>query len=324
MHGLYVIWWVQQQHLPVPLVAAVLAAGDLALIVIEVPTGWLADRVGHRRSLIAGSAVQVAGMLVCWLGHGLWALVASTLLIAAGDGFRSGAHQALVYGSCHALDRERDFQALTARAHAVETLALVALTLLGGAIVTRWGFAAGWLAETTLCAVGLLLAALMTEPPREAADPDPADRSARVAVGLFLLMVPTAALGAAAAAGSFLVQTAVSASPAATAAFVAAFALCEAAGAAIASRLALLGRRGHLSLLVAGTVLTGAALLVPALLLPAVGVVWLLAGLAEPMRDAALQAAVPDTMRARVASVASACDMALSVLLLPLAGWTRR
>ena len=45
MHGLYVLWWVQEKHVSVAAVAAILAAGDLALTFLEIPTGWLADRL---------------------------------------------------------------------------------------------------------------------------------------------------------------------------------------------------------------------------------------------------------------------------------------
>ena len=34
---------------------------------LEVPTGWFADKFGHQKSLIVVSAVQVLGMLLCWL-----------------------------------------------------------------------------------------------------------------------------------------------------------------------------------------------------------------------------------------------------------------
>jgi MFS family permease len=115
MHGLYLLWWVQERQLPAASVAAVLAAGDLAIALLEVPTGWLADRFGHRASLMLGSLVQVVGMLCCWLAHGMPALVAASLLVALGDAFRSGADQALLFRTCAAIGREADFQRIEAR-----------------------------------------------------------------------------------------------------------------------------------------------------------------------------------------------------------------
>ena len=91
MHGLYLIWWVQEKHVAAASVALILAGGDLALTALEVPTGWLADRCGHRSSLLLGSLLQVAGMLICWLGSGVPGLLAASVVVAAGDAVRSGA-----------------------------------------------------------------------------------------------------------------------------------------------------------------------------------------------------------------------------------------
>jgi fucose permease len=67
---------------------------------LEVPTGWVADRLGHRVSLIIGSFVQVCAMLVFWQAATPPALLAASLLVALGDAFRSGADEALLYRSC--------------------------------------------------------------------------------------------------------------------------------------------------------------------------------------------------------------------------------
>src|SRR5712671_2829508 len=165
MHGLYVMWWVQQRHVPVEAVAAILAAGDLAVTALEVPTGWLADRRGHRTSLIVGSILQTAGMLFAWLGRSVPGVLTSCLIIAAGDAFRSGADQALLFRSCAAIRRESEFQTIEGRTRSVQLVALVALLLAGGAIVHVWGFAAGWLVETAMSVLGLAIACAMIEPP---------------------------------------------------------------------------------------------------------------------------------------------------------------
>src|SRR5262249_33598153 len=134
MHGLYLLWWVQERHVPAAIVAALMAAGDLAVFLAEVPTGWFADRVGHRVSLVVGSAVPVFGILFCWFGRGVPGVLAACIVIALGDAFRSGADQALLYRSCCAIDRVDAFQRIQAQARATQLTALVALVLAGGAM----------------------------------------------------------------------------------------------------------------------------------------------------------------------------------------------
>jgi MFS family permease len=325
MHGLYLLWWVQEKGIPAPIVAAVLAAGDLALLIVEVPTGWLADRFGHRASLVAGSLLQVLGIALCWIGLGIPELVVASVLVALADGFRSGADQALLYRSCQALGREDAFQRLEARARASEQVALVGLVLAGGAIVDRWGFGVGWAAEVLLCGGGLAIALLMVEPPgRDVASHEPGHERSLLSTTMVLLIVPAALLGALAGAGSFLAQTRGTGTASSTTALVAMITLAEAIGSTVSTRAPLPGVAGQMTLLGTGLVACAVAPAAPGAFLPTVVVLSFLSGLAGPLRAAAIQRLISDGARARAASLASACDMACSLVALPLAGLSRR
>ena len=329
MHGLYLLWWVQEKQMSPAVVATVLAAGDLALTAIEVPTGWFADRFGHRASLIVGSVVQVAGMLWCWLGEGVSGLMVASVLVALGDGFRSGADQALLYRTCVALDREDDFQKIEARSEAIALGALVILVLIGGVVVQTGGFAIGWLAETMLCATGVAIACAMVEPAARAAHPEesrsPHGGSPIRYRGLAIAIMPAAVLGGTASAASFLAQTTGGHSPANATLLVAALTAAEAGGSALASRLPAGTTRGHIQLVVLGLFLLIIAVAMPATLPLVALVLAFLFGVARPLRAAAIQRFAADHIRARAASVASACDMAIRTMLLPLAGvWRSR
>jgi hypothetical protein len=332
MHGLYLLWWVQEKQLSAALVAAVLAAGDLALVLLEVPTGWLADRFGHRISLIVGSFAQVAGMLWCWLGQGISGLIAACLLVALGDAFRSGADQALLYRTCVVLGCEHDFQRIEARTRAAQLAALVGLVCMGGAIVNRWGFAAGWTAEALLCTVGFALACAMREPPACRVDHNADVESGRKAsartlgIGVLIaLILPTAFLGGAASVTSFLAQTAAHSDAIANTALVAVVSLAEAAGSMVATRIRGSARGTQIALTVLGGVTIAAAAVFPAAFLAVVVILAFLVGLAHPLRAAAIQNVVADHARARAASIASACDMAVNLIALPVAGvWRTR
>ena len=317
--------------MPASIVAAILAAGDLAIVAFEVPTGWFADRFGHRVSLIVGSCCQVAGMLLCWLGQGIPGLVTASLLVGLGDGFRSGADQALLYRSCVALDREADFQRIEARTRAIQISAMVGLVMAGGFIVKAWGFAAGWLAETMLCAAGLALACAMDEPPAAAGDPPDARITATgrpAAAGgiaaLTALIIPLSLLGGLASAASFLAQTSGGVDPQRLTMLVAAITLAEAAGSVVAVRIPLSGVRIQVILASLGFAAAIVAAMRPPAFLAVVVALAFLAGVAHPLRAGAMQRLAADTMRARAASIASACDKACDTIMLLAAGVWRR
>ena len=327
MHGLYLLWWVNEKQVSPAVVASILAAGNLALMVCEVPTGWFADRFGHRASLILGSVLQVAGMLWCWLGTGVSGLTVACVLVALADAFRSGADQALVYRSCIALDRERDFQAIEARSNAGSLCALVTLVVIGGAVVSLWGFAAGWILETVLAAAGVVLACAMAEPPVHDAPEDeerPADgRRTLLSWRMALLIVPAAVLGSLAGAATFLAQTSDDSGTLGLTTLVAVITLAEAAGCALAARIPERGARQQVLFVISGAGLCALALTFPFAFPASVLGLSFLVGLAEPLRATAIQRLAVDDARARAVSLASACDMAVATISLPLAGWWR-
>ena len=329
MHGLYLLWWVQEKHVPVPVVATLLAAGDLAITALEIPTGWLADRFGHRISLIAGALTQAAGMVLCWLGEGVVGLLSAILLVALGDTLRSGADQALLYRSCLALEREPDFQRIESRSRSLQLVALVAFILAGGAIVETWGFAAGWMAEAAVSVVGVVIAWAMVEPPPGIGEPADvaappgnarASRLSALNLSVFLkLIAPAALLGATAGAMAFVAQTSGETDPGRMTMLVAVITMAEAMGAAVAARLAP-SVRSQMVLGGLGAAVAIAGLALPALFVPAVVALSCLVGVLEPLRAAAIQRVAADHVRARAASVASACDKAAATIALVVAG----
>ena len=333
MHGLYLLWWVQEQHNSPALVAAILAAGDLAVTACEVPTGWFADRFGYRLSLIVGSSAQVGGMLCCWLGEGVSGMLAASLLVAVGDGFRSGADEALLYQSCAALDRGQEFQRIDAATRTVRLAAMVGLILIGGVIVETWGFSTGWLVETALCAAGLIIACVMVEPPASpdvdtAHDPAPpagTDWALRDYLWpLLALTAPAALLSGAATAAAFWAQTKGDGDPGRMTWLVAALTLAEAAGSMIAARLPAAGVRSQALLAGLGALAVMTALTRDSGLLPAAAFLSFILGVAHPLRGAAIQRLAVDGIRARAASIASACDKVCDTIALMLAGFSRR
>jgi hypothetical protein len=330
MHGLYLLWWVHEKHVPAATVAAIIAFGELAIAALEIPTGWVADRFGHRVSLIVGALVQASGMLMAWLGEGAGGVLASVLLIAIGDTFRSGADKALVYRSCAAIGQGERFQPIEARAHSIQISALVALTLLGGLVVRTFGFAAGWLAETAMSFGGLAVALAMREPPPApitdeddcGGDP-PTARSSLPLRRLLSVILPVSFVAAITSAAAFLVQTASDVGVDRITLIVASFTLAEAVGSAAAVRLPSRARVPALLSGAAGLVAVG-ALVEPRALPLAVTTMSLLVGAAEPVRTAVLQRLTVDSARARTASVTSAIDKIFTMAGTVAAGYARR
>jgi hypothetical protein len=143
---------VQEKQMSPAVVAATLAAGDLAIMLLEVPTGLVCRSVrASPQSDPSVRSFKCSGMLCCWLGQGIAGLNrCQCVLVALGDAFRSAPIHALLYRTCVATATRSRFPAHSSAAPKPFGLtAMVGLVLAGGAIVTALGFPAGWIAENS-------------------------------------------------------------------------------------------------------------------------------------------------------------------------------
>ena len=104
-------------------------------------------------------------MICCWLADGIPGLVLACTLVSIGDAFRSGADQALLYRTCVALGREGEFQRIEARTRAVHVIALAGLIVARRSHRQHVGLRRRLVAETLLCTMGGAIAYAMIEPP---------------------------------------------------------------------------------------------------------------------------------------------------------------
>jgi MFS family permease len=169
-----------------------------AIVLLEVPSGALADLIGRRRLVVAGAALMVVEMLLlvvvpvpsAWV---LPALAANRIVSGAAEAFISGADEALAFESLAACGRTcewpRVLERLLRASGIVTIIGMVTGSLVYdpgilNTIVSRVGLAGGftrldtfrlpiWL--TLASALGAFAAAMaMREPPRVA----PAGRQA--------------------------------------------------------------------------------------------------------------------------------------------------
>ena len=72
---------------------------SVAIVVMELPSGWMADVWGRKKTLILGSILGSAGILMYSFSYGFWAFVAAEIILGVGHSFMSGADSAMLYDS---------------------------------------------------------------------------------------------------------------------------------------------------------------------------------------------------------------------------------
>lgn len=143
-----------------------------SVVLLEVPSGYLSDRVGRRPTLLLATTAWVAGYAALAFGGAWWMFAAGQVAIAAGMAFNSGTDNALFFDSLSALGRQKEVAVLEGKAQSWSAVAMAIAALVGGLLASidlRLGHA--------LSAVGAAaafgIAWFIREPDRRANAPRP-------------------------------------------------------------------------------------------------------------------------------------------------------
>lgn len=152
----------------------------IAVVVSEVPTGWVSDRWGRTRALVAGAACWiVAHAFFLAAGDHIWRFAAAEVLLAVGYGFRSGTDVAFHYDTLEALAQADDYEARESRVSRDALIFTAVCCLVGGllgSVDLRLPFAAALVAAVA----ELVIALRLVEPSAHSAAPDDPSRLADV------------------------------------------------------------------------------------------------------------------------------------------------
>ena len=151
------VWFLYFQNSLSPAAAiALYAVYDISVTVLEVPSGYLSDRLGRRRTLIAAALAGVAGGTLLALGDSFSVFVLGQFCLGAGSAFASGTDSALLYESLAAEDRADEVEAHETRALQFSLTGFALSAVIGGAIALVSLEATFWAAALAMAAATLL------------------------------------------------------------------------------------------------------------------------------------------------------------------------
>jgi MFS family permease len=152
-----------ENHLSAADAILLYVVADICTTVLEVPSGYMSDRLGRRVTLLVAAFCGVAAMILLVVGEGFAQFALANLLLGASAAFASGTDSAILFESLKAEGRAAEVEAAALKAWRFSFAALAISALTGGALAQLdevLPFVA-----TAVSAVALLaLTALLREP----------------------------------------------------------------------------------------------------------------------------------------------------------------
>lgn len=93
--------------------------GAVAVVLFEVPTGAVADKIGRVQSIVLGALFWGLSLFIYIIGKNFYVFAVGEIIFSLGGAFKSGADTALIYDSLKELKRENEFQKIEGSARSL-------------------------------------------------------------------------------------------------------------------------------------------------------------------------------------------------------------
>ncbi|MEM9742008.1 MAG: MFS transporter [Pseudomonadota bacterium] len=157
---------------------ALQAAFSAAVLLLEVPSGMIADLLGRRATLIWGSVFCGLGSTTLMVAHDFWGFLAFELLLAVSASLVSGADIAMAYDSELERNPEGDPPAtVVGRLYAARTLSESVSAALLSVLLLWFAVSEVLLVQAMISWLPLVFALSLVEPQRPSSDESDVERS---------------------------------------------------------------------------------------------------------------------------------------------------
>lgn len=124
----------QENGLSMTEVTILQSAYSVAVILLEVPSGYFADLFGRRTSLTISGIFLASGIGVYSLGTGFYDFLLGELIFAVGGSLESGSASALIYDTLEDLGKEDLYQEIWGKTSYYSLMSVALASILGGFI----------------------------------------------------------------------------------------------------------------------------------------------------------------------------------------------
>ncbi|MGV8172457.1 MAG: MFS transporter [Candidatus Woesearchaeota archaeon] len=165
----FIVYYYQELGLSLGQIAILSSIVAITVFIFEIPSGYIADRIGRKKSLVISTIFQLIGVIILFSSQSYLMLIIANIFNGLAWAFVSGADSALIYDSLLFLKRESEYKRVEGKARFFGEIAIIISAILGSLIV-----AFGIRYTILLTMIGYTILVFVTfsfiEPPRETAE----------------------------------------------------------------------------------------------------------------------------------------------------------
>ncbi|MFK7906207.1 MAG: MFS transporter [Chitinophagales bacterium] len=161
-----IVLFYQDSGLDIQAVMTIQSIFSIAVVLMEVPSGYMGDVLGRRKSLIVGSILIFVGYVFYCLTSSFFGFLVAAITLGIGTSFISGSDSALLYDTLLRLDRTSEYVKLEGKYYAVGNFAEAIAGVLGGLLAAQFSLVFPFYCQAVVSVIGIFAAISLVEPER--------------------------------------------------------------------------------------------------------------------------------------------------------------
>ena len=158
------LFW-QQRGMNVQMVIYCEIIYALTVILLEIPSGILADRFGRKRMLSLNGILSATEMLLLLFARHFWQFALAVFLAGIGKALSSGSEKALLYDSLAVAGEQDHFEKRMGRLSAVDFTGSLIAALCGGVLANYFCFEFNYALSVVSMLIAFSITLTLREPP---------------------------------------------------------------------------------------------------------------------------------------------------------------
>lgn len=158
-----IVLFYQENGLSLKDVLTLQAIYSIAIIVLEIPSGYLADIWGRKNTMILGAILGTLGFGIYSLSYGFWGFLIAELTLGTAQSFISGSDSALLYDTLKSKNKEDQYIKYEGRVLALGNFAETIAAVVGG-FIAHISLRSTFYAQTAVTFIAIPAAIALIEP----------------------------------------------------------------------------------------------------------------------------------------------------------------